>query len=581
MALTGYPVEDLALRGSFVDASRQALHDVSPSGSPRRGSASCVVVVGYLDGAPDAVPVAGHAEGRPAERRRDPAPRPGGRRATPSTTCRTTACSTSSATSCRAASLTVARVHGVDVAVAICEDIWQEGGPVAVTREAGAGLLLVINGSPYERNKDDARLDLVRRRAAAAGCALAYVNMVGGQDELVFDGDSLVVGRRRRAAGPGAAVRRPSCSSSTSTCPRPPRPPTDEPSHVEAPDGSATTIERVVLSDRARCRPTSRSTARSRQRVDDEAEVYAALVTALRDYVAQERLPQRAARPVRRHRLVAGRRHRLRRGRRGERPRRLQPERLLERALADRRRGPGRAHRPATSRPCRSRRWSTPTRARCTSTGSPRRTCRRGSAAVIWMGLSNQHGHLVLACGNKSELAVGYSTIYGDAVGGFAPIKDVPKTWVWRLARWRNARRRGPRRDAADPGGVDQQAAVGRAAARASSTPTRCRRTTCSTTSSTTTSSTTAGSSELVAAGFDRELVEKVLQLVDRAEYKRRQYPPGPKISFKAFGRDRRLPITNRWQEHASASLTAVPWHDGRVRGLHQGASRHSHGGRP
>ena len=166
------------------------------------------------------------------------------------------------------------------------------------------------------------------------------------------------------------------------------------------------------------------------------------------------------------------------------------------------------------------------------------------------MGLSNQHGHLVLAPGNKSELAVGYSTIYGDAVGGFAPIKDLPKTWVWRLARWRNqdAEARGEtppipessisKEPSAElrPGQLD-------------------------------TDSLPAydvlddilddyvehdrGSGELLAAGFDQELVEKVLRLVDRAEFKRRQYPPGPKISFKAFGRDRRLPITNRWQEHA------------------------------
>ena len=142
------------------------------------------------------------------------------------------------------------------------------------------------------------------------------------------------------------------------------------------------------------------------------------------------------------------------------------------------------------------------------------------------MGLSNQHGHLVLATGNKSELAVGYSTLYGDAVGGFAPIKDVPKTLVWRLARWRNARRRGARRDAADPGGSISKPpsaelrpgpARHRLAARlrgARRHPRRLRR---------------AGPrlGELVAAGFDQELVEKVLRLVDHAEYKRRQYPPG------------------------------------------------------
>ena len=109
----------------------------------------------------------------------------------------------------------VVRLHGVDVALSICEDLWQEGGPVHVAREAGAGLLLCLNGSPYERGKDDVRGELVARRAAEAGCAIAYVNMVGGQDELVFDGDSLVVdaagtrARARSAVGGGADVRRP------------------------------------------------------------------------------------------------------------------------------------------------------------------------------------------------------------------------------------------------------------------------------------------------------------------------------------------------------------------------------------
>ena len=166
------------------------------------------------------------------------------------------------------------------------------------------------------------------------------------------------------------------------------------------------------------------------------------------------------------------------------------------------------------------------------------------------MGISNQEGHLVLATGNKSELAVGYSTIYGDAVGGFAPIKDVAKTLVWRLSRWRNAdaERKGevapipvssidkPPSAELRPGQLDSDSLpdydeldallehyVGH----------------------------DRGAAQLVAQGSDPALVERVLRLIDTAEYKRRQYPPGPKISFKAFGRDRRLPITNRWREQA------------------------------
>ena len=168
--------------------------------------------------------------------------------------------------------------------------------------------------------------------------------------------------------------------------------------------------------------------------------------------------------------------------------------------------------------------------------------------AVIWMGLSNQHGHLVLACGNKSELSVGYSTMYGDAVGGYAPIKDVPKTLVWELARWRNEQAAGrgqvppipdniivkPPSAELSPGQLDSDSlpdhyVLDRVLDDYVEKD--------------------MGSAALVAAGHDPALVERVIRLVDRAEYKRRQYPPGPKISAKNFGRDRRLPITSRWRE--------------------------------
>jgi NAD+ synthase (glutamine-hydrolysing) len=164
------------------------------------------------------------------------------------------------------------------------------------------------------------------------------------------------------------------------------------------------------------------------------------------------------------------------------------------------------------------------------------------------MALSNAEGHLVLATGNKSELAVGYSTIYGDAVGGFAPIKDVPKSFVWALAQWRNdqAAARGetlpippnsivkPPSAELSPGQLDSDslpdyALLDEILARYVDLD--------------------MGTSEIVAEGFDAALVQKVARLVDAAEWKRRQYPPGTKISFKAFGRDRRLPITNHWRE--------------------------------
>ncbi|HLR84974.1 MAG TPA: NAD(+) synthase, partial [Nocardioidaceae bacterium] len=169
--------------------------------------------------------------------------------------------------------------------------------------------------------------------------------------------------------------------------------------------------------------------------------------------------------------------------------------------------------------------------------------------AVIWMALSNQHGHLVLACGNKSELATGYSTIYGDAVGGYAPLKDVPKTLVWELSRWRNAdaMRRGetppipentidkPPSAELRPGQLDTDSlpAYDQLDAVLDAYVER-----------------DLGAAAVIAEGHDPALVERVVTMVDRAEYKRRQYPPGPKISKRNFGRDRRVPITNAWREH-------------------------------
>ncbi len=167
---------------------------------------------------------------------------------------------------------------------------------------------------------------------------------------------------------------------------------------------------------------------------------------------------------------------------------------------------------------------------------------------MLLMGLSNQHGHLVLATGNKTELAVGYSTIYGDAVGGYAPLKDVPKTMVWDLARWRNA--------VADKAGetppipVDSIEKPPSAELRPGQLDS---------------DSLPAydvldpildmyveqdlGAAEIVAAGYEAELVQRIIRMVDRAEYKRRQYPPGPKVTERNFGRDRRVPITSGWRE--------------------------------
>src|SRR3954447_16478276 len=202
MVLTGYPVEDLALRRSFVDASRAAVQRLAED-LAADGHGDLPVVVGYLD----------RAEGRDADPDDDGISEDGRTGVPKGMPQNCVAVLHRGRVAARYAKhhlpnygvfdefrifvpghdLTVIRVGDVDVALAICEDLWQDGGPVAKTREAGAELLLVLNGSPHERDKDDTRLALAARRAAEAGCALAYLNLVGGQDELVFDGDSVVV----------------------------------------------------------------------------------------------------------------------------------------------------------------------------------------------------------------------------------------------------------------------------------------------------------------------------------------------------------------------------------------------------
>jgi NAD+ synthase (glutamine-hydrolysing) len=547
MALTGYPVEDLALRRSFVQASRAALADVT-SALQEGGLGDLLVVLGYLDGAPDALPVLGTPKGAPQNAA---ALLHGGRQVAryakhhlpnygvfdeyryfvPGT------------------SLTVARVHGVDVAVAICEDIWQEGGPVAVTREAGAGLLLVVNGSPYERNKDDTRLDLVRRRAAAAGCALAYVNMVGGQDELVFDGDSIVVSAEGEVLARAPQFEEcllvvdldlPDATADLEV----------RRSEVESTALGATTIEHVVVS-REPLPAYEPVVATVAPRIVDEAEVYAALVTALRDYARKNGFST----------AVLGLSGGI--------------DSALTAVIACDALGPANVH--GVSMPSAYSSGHSQSDAADLAkrtglvlstvpiapmvdaflsavelTGLAEENLQARVRGTTLMALSNQHGHLVLATGNKSELAVGYSTLYGDSVGGFAPLKDVPKTDVWELARWRNA----------------EAAAMGETPPVPESSITKPPSAELRPGQLDTDSlpdyellddilddyvEMDRGSTELLAAGFDRAVVEHVLRLTDAAEYKRRQYPPGPKISFKAFGRDRRLPITNRWREHAPA----------------------------
>ena len=552
MVLTGYPVEDLALRRSFVDASRAAVHRLAAD-LASDGYGDLPVVVGYLD----------RAEGRDADTDGDGVSEDGRTGVPKGMPQNCVAVLHQGRVAARYAKhhlpnygvfdefrifvpghdLTVVRVGGVDVALAVCEDLWQDGGPVATTREAGAELLLVVNGSPYEREKDDTRLALAARRAAEAGCTLAYLNLVGGQDDLVFDGDSVVVS----AAG-DVLARAPQFTEHLLTVDL------DLAASTVDPEGGVEDVVHVVLSEHQaperRLRPGTVA-----PRLDDVAEVWSALVTGLAGYVRKNGFGSvvialsggiDSAVVAALAADALGGRHVFGISMPSEyssQHSRDDAADLAQRIGADYRVEPI-ADIVATFQ------------RQLGLTGVAEENLQARARGVVLMAVSNTENHLVLATSNKSELAVGYSTLYGDSVGGFAPLKDVPKSLVWELARWRNAEaeRLGqnppipessitkPPSAELRPGQTDQDSlppydllddVLEHYVVRAE------------------------GRSELVEAGFDPEVVDRVVGLVDRAEWKRRQFAPGPKISPVAFGRDRRLPITSRWRENQPASPAA------------------------
>jgi NAD+ synthase (glutamine-hydrolysing) len=529
MVITGYPIEDLALRWSFQQASITAL-DALAQRLDREGLGELAVVVGYLDlrdggrdqplGTPRGAPVnaaavlhGGHVVARYSKHH---LPNYG--------------VFDEFRYFVRGVDPCVVRLHGVDVALAICEDLWQDGGPVAQVRRVEAGLLVVINGSPYEVHKDDTRLALASRRAVEADAALAYVNLVGGQDELVFDGDSLVVGADGQLVARAPqfaehllvvdlelAAARGYCTAEISA----------EPVAGYEPDPPPPVSEHLT----------------------DEAEMYAALVVGLRDYVVKNgfrsvtfgmsggidsALVSAIAADAIGGQNVYG----------ISMPSKYSSQHSQDDAFELARRIGAHIRRIPIA-PMFDAFMSS-----MELTGLAEENLQARIRGTTVMAISNQEGHLVLAPGNKSELSVGYSTIYGDAVGGFGPIKDVPKSWVFRLARWRNAEaeRRGET-PPIPPSSIDKPPSAELRPDQRDS------------------DSLPdydllddilddyvehdKGADEVVAEGFDTALVERVMRMTDFAEYKRRQYPIGTKITMRAFGRDRRQPITNRFRETA------------------------------
>jgi NAD+ synthase (glutamine-hydrolysing) len=385
---------------------------------------------------------------------------------------------------------------------------------------------------------------------------LAYANMIGGQDELVFDGDSILV-----AADGTLLARGPQFEEALVVADldlpaaAPGLLPGDQP--VDAEDGTTITIQRVALpesKDAPFLDPAEITDGTFWPRLSDPAEVYAALVTGTGDYVRKNGfrsailalsggIDSALTATIAADAIGPGNVHVV-----------LMPSRYSsEHSVSDaedlvKRQGLHAATIPIASM-VDAFGWEL-SPAGFPRVGLPAENLQARVRGVVLMALSNADGHLVLTTGNKSEIATGYSTLYGDSAGGFAPIKDVPKTMVWELARWRNAEavRRGtmppipensitkPPSAELAPGQLDTDSLPPYDVLDALLDDYVER---------------DMGVSELIAAGHDPALVARVVRLVDAAEYKRRQYPPGPKISQKNFGRDRRLPITNRWREGA------------------------------
>ena len=511
MVLTGYPVEDLALRPSFQLASKSALAALAS-----QLDKSIVSIVGYLDqvvGKPQnmvAVIAGGEIKARYAK-------------------CHLPNYGVFDEFRNFVAgdSTLVVRIHGVDVGIAICEDLWIEGGITSQLASRTPGLVIVPNGSPYERNKDDVRLALVTQRAREAKAPLAYVNMTGGQDDLVFDGDSIVV-----AADGSVIARAPQFEDGVML--------------VDIDVAVGTSNPDVIISEDfvEIAKPLTPGIA---HRLGDEEEMWNAIVVGLRDYVAKNgfksvliglsggidsalvvALAIDALGPASVHAVGM--------------PSKYSSEHSIADAQAMA------ANTGIGFRIVEIQRMVDSFRTEVELTGVAEENLQARVRGTTLMGLSNQDGHLVLATGNKSELACGYSTLYGDAVGGYAPIKDIYKTDVWALSRWRNqvARESGEvppipensiikepsaelRPDQKDSDSLPEYEILDKVLKAYVDDD--------------------LGRDALISAGFDKELVMRVIAMVDKAEYKRRQYPPGTKVSKRAFGKDRRLPMTSKWRE--------------------------------
>ncbi len=532
LAITGYPPEDLLFKTSFLQANLAAMEQVAAA------SRGLAVVVGYVAVAADIANAAAVAyDGKLVDSyRKLYLPNYG--------------VFDEDRYFRRGQSCPVYRINGAGVGIGICEDIWYPVGPAAVQRDSGAELIVNINASPFHAGKREYREKMIATRAADNGLYVAYLNMVGGQDELVFDGASLVCDMTGQLISRAPAFVEDlllvdlDLESVFRSRLRDPRPRKENPTILRE-IGAAQVIE---LSDRPAAAREPLPAAAPARPPDEMEEVYLALVTGVRDYLRKSGFA----------RALVGLSGGI--------------DSALTAAIAVD--ALGKENVTGVTMPSRfssagsvsdSRQladnlgmecWVTPIEPAHAAfaemlaphfQGSQPNVAEENVQARIrgnvLMTISNKFGWLVLTTGNKSEMAMGYATLYGDMAGGFAVIKDVPKTLVYDLCRWRNAHGPGapiPRSIIDKPPSAelrpDQQDSdtlppyeqldpIVRAYVEED-----------------------YSYQDMVALGHDPAAVRQVISFVDRNEYKRRQAPPGVKITPRAFGKDRRLPIVNRFR---------------------------------
>jgi len=532
LAIPGYPPEDLLLKPGFVADNLTALEKVAAATGP------CVAVVGFVGAAPEGRGLANAAAVCAGGRvvgvyRKRFLPNYGvfdeQRWFIPS-----------------AEDPTLFGVAGAWVGVSICEDVWFADGPVAQQGRAGADVVVNLNASPYNRGRRLDRIAMLTDRVAEAGCAIAYVNQVGGQDELVFDGDSLIMAADGSLLATGAQFKTDLVVVDL---------PLPAPKKAASTSRAKPALARVTVTEARATERSPMARLASGPPLSDHAEVYEALVLGTRDYLLKNGFTD----------AVIGLSGGI--------------DSSLVATVAVDALGPSRVH--GISMPSRyssegSRRDAgvlaaalgidlsvvpieeahvafTSMLARMLGrepSGLTDENLQSRLRGVLLMGVSNAKGWIVLTTGNKSEMATGYSTLYGDTAGGFAVIKDVPKTLVYELCRYRNtqavldglpgpiadsvldkppsAELRPDQRDDQSLPAYEELDPVLRGYVEFDRT-----------------------AADLVADGFDPAVVDQVVRLVDGAEYKRRQSPPGVRITTKAFGKDRRMPITNRYRPPA------------------------------